>query len=46
MAMKEFDFSAKRVTASIDESLARMGIEYVDIFSHMTTIWRPGSGSE
>jgi L-galactose dehydrogenase len=27
----EFDFSAKRVTASIDESLARLGIEYVDI---------------
>lgn len=27
----EFDFSAKRVTASIDESLARMGVEYVDI---------------
>ena len=28
---EEFDFSAKRVTASIDESLARMGVEYVDI---------------
>jgi L-galactose dehydrogenase len=27
----EFDFSAKRVTASIDESLARMGVDYVDI---------------
>jgi len=27
----EFDFSAKRVTASVDESLARLGIEYVDI---------------
>ncbi len=27
----EFDFSAKRVTASIDESLARLGVEYVDI---------------
>lgn len=27
----EFDFSAKRVSASIDESLARMGVEYVDI---------------
>jgi L-galactose dehydrogenase len=28
---EEFDFSAKRVTASIDESLARMGVDYVDI---------------
>jgi L-galactose dehydrogenase len=28
---QDFDFSAKRVTASIDESLARMGVEYVDI---------------
>jgi L-galactose dehydrogenase len=28
---EDFDFSAKRVTASIDESLARMGVEYVDI---------------
>jgi L-galactose dehydrogenase len=28
---EEFDFSATRVTASIDESLTRMGIEYVDI---------------
>lgn len=27
----EFDFSAKRVTQSVDESLARMGVEYVDI---------------
>jgi L-galactose dehydrogenase len=27
----EFDFSAKRVTDSVDESLARLGIEYVDI---------------
>ncbi len=27
----DFDFSAKRVTASIDESLGRMGVEYVDI---------------
>jgi aryl-alcohol dehydrogenase-like predicted oxidoreductase len=27
----EFDFSAKRVTASVHESLARLGIEYVDI---------------
>ena len=28
---EEFDFSATRVTSSIDESLTRMGIEYVDI---------------
>jgi L-galactose dehydrogenase len=28
--MKDFDFSAKRVTASIDESLARMGVDHVD----------------
>jgi aryl-alcohol dehydrogenase-like predicted oxidoreductase len=27
----EFDFSAKRVMASIDQSLARMGVDYVDI---------------
>jgi L-galactose dehydrogenase len=27
----EFDFSAKRVTASVDESLRRMGVEYVDL---------------
>ncbi len=27
----EFDFSAKRVTASVDESLKRLGVEYVDI---------------
>ncbi|HKB91137.1 MAG TPA: aldo/keto reductase, partial [Opitutaceae bacterium] len=27
----DFDFSAKRVTASVDESLRRMGVEYVDI---------------
>jgi aryl-alcohol dehydrogenase-like predicted oxidoreductase len=26
----EFDFSAERVTRSIDESLARLGVEYVD----------------
>ena len=28
---KDFDFSAKRVTASIDESLSRLGLDYVDI---------------
>jgi L-galactose dehydrogenase len=28
---KDFDFSARRVTASVDESLARLGVEYVDI---------------
>jgi aryl-alcohol dehydrogenase-like predicted oxidoreductase len=27
----EFDFSAKRATASVEESLARIGVEYVDI---------------
>jgi len=27
----EFDFSAKRVTASVEESLARLGVDYVDI---------------
>ena len=27
---KDFDFSAARVTASVDESLARLGVEYVD----------------
>jgi L-galactose dehydrogenase len=27
----EFDFSANRVLASVDESLARLGVEYVDI---------------
>jgi L-galactose dehydrogenase len=27
---KDFDFSAARVTASIDESLARLGVDYVD----------------
>lgn len=27
----EFDFSAKRVTASVDESLKRLGVDYVDI---------------
>ncbi len=31
----EFDFSARRVTASVDESLRRLGVEYVDfIQSH------------
>jgi aryl-alcohol dehydrogenase-like predicted oxidoreductase len=29
--MKDFDFSANRILASIDESLGRMGVEYVDI---------------
>ncbi|MBS1851496.1 MAG: aldo/keto reductase [Acidobacteria bacterium] len=28
---EEFDFSAKRTTASIEESLARIGVDYVDI---------------
>ena len=27
---KDFDFSAGRVTASVDESLARLGVDYVD----------------
>lgn len=27
---KDFDFSAARVTASVDESLARLGVDYVD----------------
>jgi len=27
---KDFDFSAKRVTASVDESLGRLGVAYVD----------------
>jgi L-galactose dehydrogenase len=27
----DFDFSATRVTASVDESLARLGVEYVDL---------------
>jgi L-galactose dehydrogenase len=30
--MNEFDFSAKRVTASIDESLRRLQTDYVDLF--------------
>lgn len=29
--MKDFDFSARRVTASVDESLARLGVDYVDL---------------
>ncbi|HEY4330378.1 MAG TPA: aldo/keto reductase [Phycisphaerae bacterium] len=29
--MKDFDFSKARVTASVDESLARLGVETVDI---------------
>ena len=28
---RSFDFSAARVTASIDESLARLGVDHVDI---------------
>jgi L-galactose dehydrogenase len=28
---KDFDFSAKRVTASVDESLKRIGVGYVDV---------------
>ena len=28
---KDFDFSAKRVTASVDESLKLIGVEYVDV---------------
>jgi len=28
---KDFDFSAQRVTASVDESLKRMGVEHVDV---------------
>ena len=27
---KDFDFSAERVTRSVDESLARLGVDYVD----------------
>lgn len=27
----EFDFSAGRVTASVDESLARLGVDYIDL---------------
>jgi len=29
--MKDFNFSAKRVTTSLDESLKRVGVEYVDL---------------
>jgi L-galactose dehydrogenase len=29
--IKDFDFSAQRVTSSLDESLARLGVDYVDI---------------
>ncbi|HVT80193.1 MAG TPA: aldo/keto reductase [Phycisphaerae bacterium] len=29
--MKDFDFTAARVTRSVDESLARLGVDYVDI---------------
>jgi hypothetical protein len=28
---KDFDFSAQRVTASVHESLGRLGLEYLDI---------------
>jgi aryl-alcohol dehydrogenase-like predicted oxidoreductase len=28
---KDFDFSARRVTASVDESLSRLGLNYVDL---------------
>jgi aryl-alcohol dehydrogenase-like predicted oxidoreductase len=28
---RDFDFSAQRVTASVDESLGRMGVDYVDV---------------
>ena len=28
---KDFDFSAERVTASVHESLARLGLEYLDV---------------
>jgi L-galactose dehydrogenase len=29
--MKDFDFSPQRVTASVEESLARLGVEHVDL---------------
>jgi L-galactose dehydrogenase len=33
--MKDFDFSANRVTASVDESLKRIGVNYADvIYAH------------
>jgi L-galactose dehydrogenase len=28
---KDFDFSAKRITASVDDSLRRLGVDYVDV---------------
>ena len=31
LEQKDFDFSAKRVTQSVDESLQRMGVGYVDV---------------
>jgi len=33
MDFDQFDFSAKRVTASIDESLRRLQTDYIDLFS-------------
>ena len=30
-AMKDFDFSAERVTRSVDESLGRLGVDHVDL---------------
>ena len=41
----EFDFSAERVTASVDESLARIGVDYIDLIQcHDIEFWlsRPG----
>ncbi len=29
--MEDFDFSARRVTASVDESLARLGVDVIDV---------------
>jgi len=31
MEIEDFDFSAERVMASVDESLARLGVDYVDV---------------
>ncbi len=31
MEEKDFDFSAQRVTASVHESLGRLGLDYLDI---------------
>jgi L-galactose dehydrogenase len=31
MEQKDFDFSATRVTASVDESLKRMGVDHIDV---------------